>query len=1326
MEGKGRVAFALLCGLAVCCSVMYITADGESLEETVLKGKVDHHIGAGFDRHTPRSIESVDVKKTGMLITKTPDGRQRLLTFLNKVEANIAKEVAGRKADIAAVRTQMAKNFAANALARSKMKKMLLAKMAHNALIAKRELAKAMRWTQAKFAAAADLENRRNRATIKRSAHTRAIMRKNKKEAAYNLKMATAAHQRALSALASATNAKIRQTNKSISANAAQIKENAKKARQDLDKAMNRFDHKINNIGEEAKKGRSKLAAQMVAQDKKFRQYANNRVKEITAQTAAQFRKVRATMAKDRAHADMMLKHASARMDASLNANKALQDKRFAKTVADIAAAKAEAKARVNKAVSNFKVGILKLSAVVHHQSKKLNNRVTQLAGVVQNNKLEQAKVNRQVNAEVKRMIKTGNARYKEHLKKDKELRRLMDKNKAETASRMQKMANSFYTQISKIRKQMKRDRAHAERRLASKTRALFSTLAKNAEAQSASNKRLTAATRRARLDAAAALRGAKSSFTSRVAGLHKTVQRIERKHNGRLQRLSGVVAANAVKSAAGRKQLKDIAKANNDQLKDAVRDAIHKGEQRALHLEKKTKALNKKTRATLNNRITTEIGALAKNIHGQIAELNLQTKAARAQMKKEVLFAIKSAAKVAKDDLKKKVQWSEAQFSALYRAHNKSAKASAAARAALSAKIAANKRNAVNAIKDAVATQNRALLALRQETAKKIKKTNKHLTAHARQMEKNARAVSAQMKADTAQLNAKLEASRKAAVVQLSAVNMASARRYSKVIRTVEHAVTAARKSSDRRFGKAFLKMAQDRARADRNLASATNNLNDKLAKQSALADSRFRTTVKNIQKARLSASNQVASARRTFTTQLVSLTSKIKQQESRLQGDLATVTAMVISDRASQIRINNRLAAERKKIIAISNRRQSSNNRARGLLRKLMNENKRAASEETAALAKAATTKLAKARSQAAHYKRTFARDLTKSTRRLHVAIAKASARQATTMRALGKNLRSAQAATAGRLRSAKAMFKSRLNTLTNAVTANGRKFQKNLSRMTGVAFSWKRRAAKDRKNIRTLRSAMKADLDKSITRAVQLGEAKAKAVEQRSMASIASAKKMLLSTATAKIEAMADNVFKMVQGNRQKIADNYLSLKAYATTGADKITDYLAKGKGRNLSSVGDLLSTVASLSSVKATKATGEGFGSKTIPLLFSGKVVKIKGAVSKINGLVNEYVKVIAQVRARWPMGLGKYLIAKLEVAMQGTGALEVDKVSGKAGNYVFINGRAVGLSSKLSDFASLAVRMTNYEATLAKLTGKLSQKKKVGKVVAKPPQWQGN
>merc|ERR1712146_811443 len=67
-----------------------------------------------------------------------------------------------------------------------------------------------------------------------------------------------------------------------------------------------------------------------------------------------------------------------------------------------------------------------------------------------------------------------------------------------------------------------------------------------------------------------------------------------------------------------------------------------------------------------------------------------------------------------------------------------------------------------------------------------------------------------------------------------------------------------------------------------------------------------------------------------------------------------------------------------------------------------------------------------------------------------------------------------------------------------------------------------------------------------------------------------------------------------------------------------------------------------------------------------------------------------------------------------------------DKVADKAGNYVFVNGHAVGLSSKLSDFASLAVRMTAYEHTLARLTGKLSNAKHAGKMMVKPPEWQGN
>merc|ERR1711881_244246 len=379
---------------------------------------------------------------------------------------------------------------------------------------------------------------------------------------------------------------------------------------------------------------------------------------------------------------------------------------------------------------------------------------------------------------------------------------------------------------------QMRRDRAHAERALGRKTSALYATLAKNQKAQEAANRALTAATRRAKMDAEDALRKAKSMFTSKVAGLNKTVKRLERKHNGEIQHLTGVVVKNDIKDAAGRARLRAISKFNKAQLKSAVRDAIHKGEQRALKIEKKMKSINKKTREALNQRITTEISTLTKSIHSQISELNLQTKAARAEMRKEVLYAIKSAAAVAKADLKKKVAWAEAQFANLHKNLNAENKKGAAARAALGARVARDKKHIIDQLGDAVATQQRALLALKTETAKKIKKTNRNISAHADQMAKNARAVAAQMKADTAAINAKLEAARKAAVVELAAVNAASAARYTKVVKTVEAGVSAARKWSNRRFSKVYEKMARDRAALDHKLAASVANLNDQLAK--------------------------------------------------------------------------------------------------------------------------------------------------------------------------------------------------------------------------------------------------------------------------------------------------------------------------------------------------------------------------------------------------------------------------------------------------------------------------------------------------------------
>merc|ERR1712227_357149 len=330
---RARVAFALLCGLAVCCSVMYITADaGDNVEgESVLApAKSVYGIGG------PTSVDSTDVQKAGTIFTNTPDGRMRLTDYLTNVEKEIAAEEAARKRDVAAVRAQMDRNFAFNQAARKKLKKALLHKMAVNAKKAKDDLARAMRYVQYRFHKAAALANRRNAANIHRSKLIRARVARDKAHAAHQLRIAVKAQQRSMAAYKSAINARIAQTNKHVAVNAAQIKENAKAARKALEAAVSVFDKKVANARAEAAKGRSKLAAQLAAQDKATRQWANNRLKVVVAKTA-----------EDRHHADMALKSATSRMTASLNAFKALNDKNFAKTVKDIAAAKAEAKARV-------------------------------------------------------------------------------------------------------------------------------------------------------------------------------------------------------------------------------------------------------------------------------------------------------------------------------------------------------------------------------------------------------------------------------------------------------------------------------------------------------------------------------------------------------------------------------------------------------------------------------------------------------------------------------------------------------------------------------------------------------------------------------------------------------------------------------------------------------------------------------------------------------------------------------------------------------------------------------------------------------------------
>merc|ERR1719199_505739 len=1266
---RARVAFALLCGLAVCCSVMYITAEDNVEGESVLApAKSVYGIGG------PTSVDSTDVQKAGTIFTNTPDGRMRLTDYLTNVEKEIAAEEAARKRDVAAVRAQMDRNFAFNQAARKKLKKALLHKMAVNAKKAKDDLARAMRFVQGRFHRAAALANRRNRANIRRSKKIRARVARDKAHAAHQLRIAVKAQQRSMAAYKSAINARIAQTNKHVAVNAAQIKENAKAARKALEGAVSKFDKKVANARAEAAKGRSKLAAQLAAQDKATRQWANNKLKVVVAKTAAHFRRVRAKMAADRHHADMALKSATSRMTASLNAAKALNDRNFAKTVKDIAAAKAEAKSRVAAAKTEFKTKINLLRATVKQQVAKTNARVTQLTGVVNKNKLEQAKVNANVHAEMNRMIKVGNKRYQEHLKKDAELKNLIKKNKAATDARLKSMADHYSTELDKVRSTMRKNRAHASHMLAKETGKLYAAIAKSEKAQMKINGKLAAQTRNARLDIADELRSAKSDFSKRMAALHSNIVRNDKKFEGKMDKLAGVVRANAVKNAQGRSQLAAIMKANKMELKAAVQGAVHKGEVRMMKAEQKLKDMNKKTKSSLNMRITSEVSKLAKESASQIENLRLSSKAARGEMRRELLYAVRSAAAEAKKNLVAAVKMAKKCFSKANAKERAAARKNAAGRAAIARSIASSKRAAKRQLNDAVGAMNRSLLALKTETAKKIKKSNHKVTAFAGALAKEAKDVDAAMKANMNSLTAKINAARR--------------------------------------------------------FAASVKNINDGIAKQAALADSRFSKTVKNIAAARAQAAKQVSDARKTFATSIARTVAAVKDQETRLSGEIAVVSGEVARNRAIQLRVNRRTNAELARITKLSNLRHSASIRARGKLRALLDENKRAASEEVNALNKLFVNKLSKIRRRAASDRIEAARDLSKASQRLYAKLANIQLKAAYENKSNAAAIASYGKKSAAAIRTAKTSLNARLNTLGNVIAANSRKVEAGFEVLTGVIRSHKSAGKLDRKLIREQTKSMGQDMQKSIARAIMIGEAKARRVADRARGNLAREKRAMLVEISERVENAADNLFKTIQGSHKQIADNYLSLKAYAVTAGDKLKEYVIKGKGKNLSSLGDLLSTVAGLSHVKAVKAEGVGAGASKIPAIFTAKNIKVDNSVNKINGLVNEYSGVTNAVRARWPMGLGKYLLLKLEESMLGKGALQVDKVSNHAGNFVFLNGRAVGLSNKLNDFESLAVRMGHYEATLAKLTAELAGKKHspAGKAPYRvpAPEWPGN
>merc|ERR1719426_708710 len=1151
-------------------------------------------------------------------------------------------------------------------------------------------------------------------------------MNADRRENAKNLKLAVAAWQKTTAAWAAATNAKITRSNRHVAANAAAITENAKKATKDLNNAMNSWNHKIARFSAGEKAANSKLGRQFKAQDKATRAWATNKINAMVASTGAQFAKVETKMAKNRHEVDMALRQATMRFAASLNAQKALEDKRYAQTVRNIAAARAEAKAKVGKATTEFKMGLLNLGTTVRRQVTKVNNRIDAAASVVRKNRAAQAKVNNNISAETKRMIKLGNKRYRAHLKHDAELQRLINKRQVETTRKLNKMSDSFNARLQQVRKTLARDRKHAESRLTKETAKVWAAFSAQRALQAKKNAALEAATRRMKLDAWRNIRLAKASFRRKIHSLGRVVAKNDRAAEKKIAKLTGVVKRNAEKSAAGRKQIAILEQANKNELSTSIRKAITTGEKRAQLVEKRGKQMDKDTQWLINNNLKEKIAKLQKETNQSVDQLAAEGKRARAALRRQMIYAVKSMAKVAKDDLALAMKSSVKTMNAFQKKASSAHKKSAADRARIAGTIKANAKDISRRIRDAVLFDARSQNALREETQKKIKNVHNRLDIFSQRMRQiakaNRAAVKAQMKATlTAISNEQCRAR-----IALGKFSSADSKRQASSLSFLKKQLKKAAKEADDKFGKAYKQLAKDKAKFDRALGGATKKLNQALAKQAALADGRFSKTVKDLAAARKQATAQVKQLRQDFSVGLMAVTAESKRVNTRITGQISVVSGEVQTLKSNQITVNNRVKRELAEIRRVSNVRFSAAKRARGRLKTLMDQNKAAASAEVKALEKGLNVKIGKLRARNARNSAQMASDLKSATKKLYGKMADMQKYNAKTTKKLNA---APTAATASRnaLKRAQKGFGTKMAMLTSVIAANAKRAQRATQKLTGVASNINKANKAARKNIRAQTSAMQADMNKRIVSAITTGEALGKAIQQRLTSNLKSTVRSMRVELAEGLDRAADRVLRTVSGKRHKMADNYLSLKAYSVAAADKVIDYTAKGKGRNLSSIGDLVQTIGALGAAHAVKAQGLGMGGNKIRSVFSAKTVKVSNSLAAVNGLVNEYAGSCKLVRARWPMGLGKYLMDKLEVSMLSKGVLQVDKIGGKKGNYVYINGRSVGLSNKLNDFASLAAKMSVYEAVLAKLTAKLPTTTKGQKVLkVLPPQWQGN
>jgi len=729
------------------------------------------------------------------------------------------------------------------------------------------------------------------------------------------------------------------------------------------------------------------------------------------------------------------------------------------------------------------------------------------------------------------------------------------------------------------------------------------------------------------------------------------------------------------------------------------------------------------------NHKLETEITTLREETTKGVSDIATANAAAREQLRREMMFAVNSAAKQTETDLTSAMEKAAGQMTDFSTKAAASHAASTVERAKLAGAIADNAKEVAKLLADSLATASAAVVAQKLAVSKAIKATDRRIDAYGIEMQKNVKSARAEIAALEKTTVQGLIAEQKRAADATADFSEADAKRQAAARKFLDTKLAESQKAIDAKFGHHYKVMAADRIKASKDIADGFIELNKALAIQSAMHDGRWQTMWADIEKAKKENNENVKKLRGDMGTEIRATTATLRKVEGSLNDKLAIVTDEVAAAEEQQKMVNRKVTKEMKRIEDLQNERYSEDARARGKLRKLFNENKAAAQEEVAELGNKLKAGVDKINKQNALNSRAMRKDLTQATEKFTIKLLRQREAQAQATTSLNAKIGAATVASANALAAAKKVMEAETVALVNVVAANAATVDKGMRKITKTVSDIKNANDQDRAAIRKENKAAEDDLNAAVERAVSLGEAMARENEDRINAKLKNTKKYLQKTLVSQAEDAVDAVYEVFEQKRQSVADNYLSLKAYSVASKDGIEDYVSAGKGLALSSVGFLVQSISGLSAIKPKPAKGVGMGGKSLKAVFSGKPVTIKNAIATINGVVNEYTSQIKLAREQYPMGLGKYLLDKLDASMQDKGVLEVGSVKQAAGNHVYINGRAVGLSNKLNDFNKLAAKMVDYEDVLAKMAAKVvkpptAMVKPVPKVG--PPEWQGN